>query len=89
MMISMFFNLSNSSVPKAEGDVIYKDYCDGMKNHSRDHIRSAGNIARSITKGATHSTLASTILNFVQIEPHLENIENNLNKVCVLTKQNK
>lgn len=84
----------NSLSSKANIDnSIYKDFCDGMKNQSREHIRLTGEIARRITKATSSSksadTLASTIANFCQAETHLENIENNLNKVCALTRNQK
>lgn len=71
-------------------NTIYKEFCNGMRNQSREHIRLAGNIARRISRGTnlsrTSDTLNTSAANFCQIETHLENIENNLNKVSALTR---
>lgn len=75
---------------KVSNEAIYKYFCDGMKNQSRDQIRIAGDVARLATKNYHSSgSIESTISNFSQIESQLENIENNLNKVCCLTRQTK
>lgn len=70
---------------------IYRDFCNGMKNQSREQLRIAGDIARRISRGTHQSkpldSLTTSLTNFCQVEPHLENIENNLNKVCALTRQ--
>lgn len=72
-------------------NTIYRDFCHGMKNHSKEQIRLAGEIAKRITRGShpskTSDTLNIAATNFCQIESNLENIENNLNKVCALTRQ--
>lgn len=62
-------------------ETIYKDFCDVMRNHSRDQIRSAGDIVKAIAKNSPHSSIIS---NIHHIESRLENIENNLNKVSIL-----
>lgn len=71
-------------------NTIYREYCNGMKNQSREHIRLAGEIARRLTKTTFPSkpsdNLNVAITNFCQLEVHFENIENNLNKVCALTR---
>lgn len=78
---------------QAPENTIYKDFCNGMRNQSREQVRLAGEIARRISKGTPSSrpsdTLISAATNFYQIETNLENIENNLNKVCALTRQSK
>lgn len=70
---------------------VYKDFCDRMKNQSREQLRIAGDIAKRVSKGSHLSKSSDTInlaaSNFCQIEIHLDNIENNLNKVCALTRQ--
>lgn len=72
-------------------NTIYRDFSNGMRNQSREHIRLVGDIARRLTKGTNLSkpsdTLSIAALNFSQVETHLENVENNLNKVCALTRQ--
>lgn len=74
-------------------DAIYRDFCNGMKNQSREQIRLAGEIARRITRGAHLSRQSDTLItaasNFCSVENNLENIENNLNKVCALTRRAK
>lgn len=74
-----------------QNNTIYKDFCNGMKNQFKEQVRLSGEIARKITKPAHPSkssdTLCSVATNFCQIETHLENIENNLNKVSALTRQ--
>lgn len=74
-------------------NTIYRDFCIGMRNQARDQLRLAGEIARRSSQG-TSSSRNSDILytaahNFAQLETNLENIENNLNKVCALTRQTK
>lgn len=70
---------------------IYRDFCNGMKNQSREQIRLAGEIARRMTRGSNQTRQSDTLLtaasNFASVENHLENIENNLNKVCALTRR--
>lgn len=75
------FNISNNQANS--DDVIYKDFRDGMKNQAREQVRLAGEVVRSVVK---RSTITQTINSFCQLEQHFENIENNLNKVRVLTK---
>lgn len=76
---------------KGTNYTIYRDFCNGMKNQSREQVRLAGDIARKITRGSgqtkSSDTLSGVTLNFCQIETHLDNIENNLNKVSALTRQ--
>lgn len=78
------------SSDSTQDTTIYKDFCDRMKNQSREQIRIAGDIAKRVSKGSHPSkspdTINSVPLNFCQIEAHLDNIENNLNKVCALTR---
>lgn len=80
--------MSNDSM---QDTTIYKDFCDRMKNQSREQLRIAGDIAKRVSKGNHLSKSSDTInlvsSNFCQIEPHLDNIENNLNKVRALTRQ--
>lgn len=84
--------MSHESSQTADNS-IYRDFCNGMKNQSREQIRLAGEIARRITKGTYLSrqpdTLTAAASNFCLVEGHLENIENNLNKVCALTRRSK
>lgn len=80
------FNIGNNSASDSSDDVIYKDFRDGMRNQAREQVRLAGDLVKSVVK---KTSLTQTINNFGQLEQHLENIENNLNKVCVLTKQTK
>ena len=72
---------------------IYKDFCNGLKNQSREHIRLTGEIASRATKsfstGRSADSISATISNFCRVEIQLENIENNLNKVCALTRNQK
>ena len=74
-------------------NTIYKDFCNGMKNQSREQIRLAGDIAKLIPKAITSTKqtdhLQTLIPNFCQIDTHLENIETNLNKVCALARYQK
>lgn len=82
--------MSNDQRPNIDTP-IYRDFCNGMKNQSKEQLRLAGDIARRITKGIQpgkpSDSLTIAASNFIRIESNLENIENNLNKVCALTKQ--
>jgi hypothetical protein len=74
--------------------VIYRDFCNGMKNQSREQIRLAGDIARRLPRGISNlsrsgDALQTSINNFCQIDSRLENIDNNLNKLSALTKSYK
>lgn len=80
------FNISGNSTSNSSDDVIYKDFRDGMRNQAREQVRLAGELVKSVVK---KTSLTQTINNFGQLEQHFENIENNLNKVRVLTKQTK
>ena len=86
-----FFLMSENEVRRESNNAIYKDFCNGMRNQSREQVRIAGDIACRMTKGSPSSrssdALYSAATSFCQIEGHLENIENNLNKVCALTRQ--
>lgn len=73
-----------NSIRTNSDDVIYKDFRDGMRNQARDHVRLAGDLTRSIIKKS--SILPNTINNFCQLDKQFENIENNLNKVRVLSR---
>lgn len=79
-----------SNQRSATENSIYLDFLNGMKNQSKECVRLSGEIAHNISKGTfpsrTSDTLSTTIGNFRQLESHLENIENNLNKVCALTR---
>lgn len=74
-------------------NTIYRDFCIGMKNQTLDQLRLAGEIARRASQGASSARnsdiLYTTAHNFAQLETNLENIEDNLNKVCALTRQTK
>lgn len=82
-----------SGVQKSQSPVddIVRDFCNGMKNAAKEQVRLTGEIARSLkVKGTiptrSSDTLSDTISSFCQIEHNLENIENNLNKVSALTR---
>ena len=85
--------MSDDLTSQANNNTIYRDFCNGMRNQSREQIRLAGDIARRISRGSslfkTPDTLNTAATNFCQVEVNLENIENNLNKVSALTRQNK
>lgn len=91
------------------GNIIYKEFCSGMIDESRETIRIIGSIARKISRGTSASqwnhhhpstvtssshivrsgtgdTLTRAANDFCLLDPLLDNIENNLNKVCALTK---
>lgn len=79
---------------KADGDsIIYRDFSNGMKLQSREQVRSLGDIVRRMSKGVSITSqtevLNSACASFCQVEINLENIENNLNKVCALSRQSK
>lgn len=82
--------MSNEPV-RSSKITIYRDFCNGMRNQSREQLRLVGDIARRISRGSSQlksaDTLSAVASNFCQVEPHLDNIENNLNKVSALTRQ--
>lgn len=73
---------------------IYRDFCNGMKNQSREQIRLSGDIVRRILKGSTTigksgESLQGSIGSFTRLDSHLENIDNNLNKLSSITSKHK
>lgn len=83
--------MSSAQRPQAPVDDIVRDFCAGMRNAARDQIRLSGQIVRSLhVKGTSPTrssdTLGDVINSFCQVETHLDNIENNLNKVSALTR---
>lgn len=84
--------MSEKANPEVD-QFIYRDFCNGMKLQSREQVRLLGEIARRAAKGITLTkqteTLNTAFANFCQVETNLENIENNLNKVCALSRQAK
>lgn len=73
---------SNSSRTNQD-QVIYKSFCNGMKNQSREHIRLTGEIVSRLSR------VEAPIEDFLQVETNIKNIGNNLNKVCAVTRQQK
>lgn len=78
------FNISPKHPGQSTDDVIYKEFRDSMRNQACEQVRLAGDLVKSVVK---KTSLTQTINNFSQLDQHLENIENNLNKVRVLTRQ--
>lgn len=82
--------MSGGQKSQSPVDDIVRDFCNGMKNAAREQIRLSGEIARSLkVKGTlpkSSDTLSEAISSFCQVEHNLENIENNLNKVSALTR---
>ncbi|KAG9508978.1 hypothetical protein GZH46_02515 [Fragariocoptes setiger] len=70
-------------------EAIFKDYRRGMVEQSREIIRSSGSISRKLgtSKCGQKDQVSQLASNFAQLDSTLDNIENNLNKVCALTRR--